>query len=81
MIVPFSYHKSKLNCMQAGMKIMCRQGIPVQFRSEVWKRLIYGKISDMKQEKGINYFGHLMTRAYDSLVIYRFVPLQPFANN
>ncbi|ESN98999.1 hypothetical protein HELRODRAFT_150328, partial [Helobdella robusta] len=52
------------------IKLMCRQGIPVQYRSDIWRRLIYAKISDLKQEKGEFYFGHLITRAYDSLVGY-----------
>ena len=52
--------------IQAELKQLCRQGFPVQYRAEIWRRLIYSRVADIRTEKGDFYYSHLVTRSHDS---------------
>ena len=53
---------------QKELKLLCRRGIPDQYRAEVWKKLVYEQVVDIIEEKGPHYYNHLVNVAYDSQV-------------
>ena len=57
-----------LCCPQRELKTLVSPGIPAQFRGEVWRRRVYAKVSDIRDELGVHYYSHLVTKAHDSLV-------------
>lgn len=54
--------------LQKELKVLCRHGIPSQYRSEMWKQLVLHQIRHIKDEKGSHYFSNLVNNAYESEV-------------
>ena len=47
---------------------MCRRGIPAQYRSDVWRRLVYAQVQDVMENRGPHYYNHLVNSLHDSQV-------------
>ena len=54
--------------MQKSLKSLCRLGVPPQFRSDVWRRLVYAQVKDIRASKGAHYYNHLVNCIHDSEV-------------
>ncbi|XP_074655918.1 TBC1 domain family member 2B-like [Tubulanus polymorphus] len=52
--------------LQKELRTLCRNGIPAQFRGEVWSLLIRHQISDTIILKGQHYYGNLVNTMTDS---------------
>ncbi|XP_021357404.1 uncharacterized protein LOC110452957 isoform X2 [Mizuhopecten yessoensis] len=48
------------------LKILCRGGIPDRFRKQVWRQLIFHRIKDTIEQKGMHYFRNLCNALPDS---------------
>ncbi|XP_064616291.1 uncharacterized protein LOC135480392 [Liolophura sinensis] len=48
------------------LKQLCRGGIPHQYRKEVWRRLVYSQVDDLRKEKGPHFFRNLCNSLPDS---------------
>jgi len=55
-------------CVQRELRQLCRLGFPTQYRADIWKRLIYAKVADVRADKGDHYYRHLVMRSHDSPV-------------
>jgi len=59
---------------QRELRQLCRRGFPTQYRADVWKRLIYAKVADVRSDKVDHYYRHLVMRSRDSPVRRSFLP-------
>ena len=56
-------------CFQKELKLLCRRGIPTQFRRDIWKHLVYHHVQDIMEEKGPHYFSNLVNNTHESQVL------------
>ena len=48
------------------LKMLCRRGIPSQFRGEVWRCIVYEKVKDIRRSRGEHYYTHLLSCLHDN---------------